>query len=156
MRLCKTPLPALINPCVKDLTELYLQQHFRTDAPYPPRFTEHHYDHPFPIDYDSDGLVVVANVPPFHIYHSNHPDFLRHRWICVVCSMPDAGRDLESVDQGHWAERARMGAEKWVGASEWPAGSDSSFWNALLVYGGEEGEYLVWHYLIARVFLGDK
>ena len=70
--------------------------------------------------------------------------------------MPDAGRNLESTDQGHWAECARMGAEEWVGASEWPAGGDSSFWDALLVYGGEEGEYLVWHYLIVRDFLGDK
>lgn len=49
-----------------------------------------------------------------------------------------------------------MGAEEWVGASEWPAGSDSSFWNALLVYGGEEGESLVSLCLTVRDFLEDK
>lgn len=54
-----------------------------------------------------------------------------------------------------------MGAEEWVGAKEWPAGSTSSFWNTLLVHRGEDRESLawwVWLYLIAilcRVVLSE-
>lgn len=57
--------------------------------------------------------------------------------------MPYCGRNLGSTDAAHGAERARVGAEERVGAEQWSEGGDSSFWNSVLVYGGEEGEFVV-------------
>lgn len=133
-----------MNSCVKDLTDWILWQHIRANAPHPPRFTQHHSDHSLPIYYDFEGLVVVANVSLVHIHHPNHSAILRYRRVRFVRSMPYAGGNLESADQAHWAECARMGAEERVGAQQWPAGSASSLWDTLLVYGGEERECLVW------------